>query len=179
MDNEVTFFWQRASCMMPSTRCLEISTLGCVCYPGPAIHQRQAEVDDASLADKALAIVVGITSKDMILVGCGRDPTVAQAVQTKLKQFESINSFRWHPLVPVAQARSSTKHYIEYVLVGVGPDSPSTGSVPFFFGRQSTGTRPANYIPSTATSRSQASLQLSASSRGSVARSIHLPNLGT
>ena len=35
-------------------------------------------------------------------------------------------------MVPVAQARSSTKHYIEYVLVGSGPDSPSTGSVPCF-----------------------------------------------
>ena len=35
-------------------------------------------------------------------------------------------------MVPVAQARSRTKHYIEYVLVGVGPDSPSTGSAPCF-----------------------------------------------
>ena len=35
-------------------------------------------------------------------------------------------------MVPVAQARSRTKHYIEYVLVGVGPDCPCTGAVPSF-----------------------------------------------
>jgi len=71
-------------------------------------------------------------SKDMILVGCGHDPSVVQAGQTKLRLFEAIKSFRWHPLVPVAQARSRTKHYVEYVLVGSGPDCPPIGAVPCF-----------------------------------------------
>ena len=116
-------------------------------------------------------------SEDMILVGCGHDPTVVQAAHTKLKQFEASKSLRWHPLVPVAQARSRTKHYIEYVLVGSGPESLSMGSV--LFCRQKQGTRATNYVPSTATSLFQAALQASASSRGRSARSIHEPVLGT
>jgi len=73
-----------------------------------------------------------ITSKDVLVVGCGHDPSVAQAVQAKLKQFEAVKAFQWQPLVPVAQARSRTKHYVEYVLVGVGADCPCPGGVPCF-----------------------------------------------
>ena len=42
-----------------------------------------------------------ITSKDMILVGCGHDPSVVQAGQTKLRQFEAIK------FLPVASIGAS------------------------------------------------------------------------
>lgn len=84
------------------------------------------------LQAKHLQELQWITSKDVLVVGCGHDPSVVQAVQAKLKQFEAVKAFQWQPLVPVAQARSRTKHYVEYVLVGLGVDCPCSGSVPGF-----------------------------------------------
>ena len=65
-------------------------------------------------------------------MGCGHDPSGVQAVTSKLKQFERIKSFTWQPLVPVAQLRSRTKHYVEYVLIGIGPECPFHGATPSF-----------------------------------------------
>ena len=74
-----------------------------------------------------------VSSGDMVLVGCGHDPSGVQAVTSNLKQhFEVLKAFTWSPLVPVVQARSRRKHYIEYMLTGVGPECPCKGSGPSF-----------------------------------------------
>ena len=72
------------------------------------------------------------SARDMVLVGCGHDPSGVQAVMSKLKQFEALKSYNWSPLVPVVQARARRKHYVEYMLQGVGPKCPCTESVPCF-----------------------------------------------
>jgi len=68
----------------------------------------------------------------MVLVGCGHDPSGVQAIMSKLKQFEALKSYTWSPLVPVVQARARRKHYVEYMLQGVGPKCPCQESVPCF-----------------------------------------------
>ena len=64
------------------------------------------------------------SAPDMVLVGCGHDPSGVQAVISKLKQFEALKSYTWSPLVPVVQARATSTHYVEYMLQGVGPKCP-------------------------------------------------------
>ena len=74
-----------------------------------------------------------VPSQDMVLVGCGHDPSGVQAVTSNLKQrFEALKAFTWSPLVPVVQARPRRKHSIEYMLMGVGPECPCKGSGPSF-----------------------------------------------
>ena len=74
-----------------------------------------------------------VSPADMVLVGCGHDPSGVQAVTSNLKQhFEALKAFTWSPLVPVVQARSRRKHYVEYMLTGVGPECPCKGSGPSF-----------------------------------------------
>ena len=72
------------------------------------------------------------SARDMVLVGCGHDPSGVQAVMSKLKQFEALKSCTWSPLVAVVRARARRKHYVEYMLQGVGPKCPCTESVPCF-----------------------------------------------
>jgi len=77
-----------------------------------------------SFQTKHLQELQWATARDMILVGCGHDPSGFQNVTSKLKQFDAVKSYSWSPLVPVVQARARRKHYIEYVLQGVGPECP-------------------------------------------------------
>ena len=37
------------------------------------------------------------SARDMVLVGCGHDPSGVQAVMSKLKQFEALKSYTWSP----------------------------------------------------------------------------------
>ena len=56
------------------------------------------------------------SARDMVLVGCGHDPSGVQASMSKLKQFEALKSYTWNLVVPVVQARARRKHYAAYRL---------------------------------------------------------------
>ena len=81
---------------------------------------------------KSLLELQWVSAPDMVLVGCGHDPSGVQAVMSKLKQFEALKPYTWNHLVPVVQARASRQHYVEYMLQGDGPKCPCQESAPCF-----------------------------------------------
>ena len=65
-----------------------------------------------------------VTVNDMVLVGLGHDPSLAQVVRAQLvEHFPVFARFTWRPLVPIAQrpSRAGGDDYVEYYLLGGGP----------------------------------------------------------
>ena len=84
---------------------------------------------------QGLEILDWVTAKDMILVGVGHDPTVVTVLVTKLKaQAENIKLFQWLPLIPIVQPKKTNSaaagSYLEYMLIGFGPDYKSSPNGP-------------------------------------------------
>ena len=107
--------------------------MGGLCHSGSVIRQGSPKQGHAyAFQTKHLLELQWASARDMVVVGCGHDPSGVQAVMSKLKPFEALKSYTWSPLVPVVQARARRKHDVEYMLQSVGPKCPCTESVPCF-----------------------------------------------
>ena len=70
------------------------------------------------------AALQAVTLEDIVLIGLGHDPSLAQAVKTQIAEnFPVFAKFAWRPLAPIAQRpnRAGGEDYVEYYLLGAGP----------------------------------------------------------
>ena len=89
---------------------------------------------------QGLEILDWVTMRDILVVGVGHDPTIVPILLTKLRNWtDNIKAFNWQPLIPIVQPKQKkgsalraalAGSYLEYVLVGCGPDH--NPSVPAF-----------------------------------------------
>ena len=87
---------------------------------------------------QGLEVLDWVTAADILLIGVGHDPAVVTVLMTNLKShFPNIKVFTWQPLIPIIQPRrkKGSTHldsYVEYLLIGCGPDSDNKLSAPGF-----------------------------------------------
>ena len=121
----------RVGCPMPAI--LNKSSRALRIIPTQTCVRGRSNSAVPALQTKRLDVLTWVATSDIVMVGLGHDPGMAQTVQTKVKQLEALKVFRWLPLVPIIQDRMKRSgQYLEYVLCGFGPDAPSTTTPPCF-----------------------------------------------